>query len=157
MATRKKEKQFVDLAATVFPVMSKIFVVLAVLLGLGTVIYITISSIRDGDGGQSADVPKRSETPSQMAQPSKGIPLASEPQSTWSKWVIPPGGKSERNVSPPGMHLVASGSNFKLHAVYPDGHECSFGQKCENASQIINYATSEANETITVYFAFAPN
>jgi hypothetical protein len=85
------------------------------------------------------------------------IPLASSPQSSWPKWAIPPGGKSERIVSPPGFHLVAAGNHFLLHAVYPDGRECSFGQVCENASQIINYATNEAKETNIVPYAFAPN
>jgi hypothetical protein len=85
------------------------------------------------------------------------VPLASSPQSSWPKWVIPPGGESERNTSPPGMHLVAAGDHFLLRAVYPDGHKCSFGQSCPNASEIINYATNEAKETNTVHYAFAPN
>ncbi|MDO8566906.1 MAG: hypothetical protein Q7R58_02000 [bacterium] len=85
------------------------------------------------------------------------IPLASSPQSEWPKLVIPAGGRSERVTSPPGMHLVMSGNNFLLHAVYPDGHECSFGQSCPNASEIINYATNEAKETNIVSYAFAPN
>lgn len=95
-------------------------------------------------------------TPPQRATRSE-VPLASSPQSSWPKWVMPPGGESERNTSPPGMHLVAAGNYFRLHAVYPDGRKCSFGQTCENASEIINYATNEANETNTVYYAFAPN
>ena len=85
------------------------------------------------------------------------IPLASAPQSSWSKLVIPAGGRSELVPVPPGMYIVMAGNGFINHTVYRDGHECSFsGTQCPDGAVAGNYATNETQETNIVSYAFAP-
>lgn len=85
------------------------------------------------------------------------IPLASAPQSSWPKLVIPAGGRSELVPVPPGMYIVMAGSGFINHTIYRDGHECSFsGTQCPGGAVAGNYATNETQETNIVSYAFAP-
>ncbi|MCR4276083.1 MAG: hypothetical protein NUV90_01730 [Candidatus Parcubacteria bacterium] len=85
------------------------------------------------------------------------VPLASSPQSSWPKLVIPANGKSERIPVPPGMRIVMAGNKFLLHNVYRNGNECSFNQSCPDVGAVAgNYATNEAQETNIVAYAFAP-
>lgn len=89
--------------------------------------------------------------------PHSDIPLASAPQSSWPKLVIPAGGRSELVPVPPGMYIVMAGSGFINHTIYRDGHECSFnGTQCPGGAVAGNYATNETQETNIVSYAFAP-
>ena len=85
------------------------------------------------------------------------VPLASSPQSSWPKLVIPAGGKSELIAVPPGMHIVMNGNNFRVHNVYTDGKDCAFGESCIAGPLVGNYAKNEAQTTNIVVYAFAPN
>ena len=85
------------------------------------------------------------------------IPLASSPQSEWPKLVIPAGGRSEQVQVPHGMRMVMAGSKFRLHTVYQDGRDCTFGgEQCPDGAVVGNYAVNEAGETIVVSYAFIP-
>ncbi|MDE2173300.1 MAG: hypothetical protein KGJ31_01715 [Patescibacteria group bacterium] len=85
------------------------------------------------------------------------IPLASAPQSSWPKLVMAAAGESARIAVPLKMHVVMVGSNFLLHNVYQDGHECAFGESCADGSLASVYATNKADETNVISYAFASN
>src|SRR5450756_333277 len=62
---------------------------------------------------------KQGESGQQYQQ--SAIPLASSPQSSWPKLIIPAGGKSERIVYMPDMQnirLVILGNNYRVHNIY---------------------------------------
>jgi hypothetical protein len=83
------------------------------------------------------------------------VPLASSPQSTWPKLVIPAGGRSELIPVPQGMHVTMVGGNkFRLHTVYQDGSECAFGDSCPISPQKGVYAKNEATDTNIVSYAY---
>lgn len=86
------------------------------------------------------------------------VPLASSPQSSWSKLAIPALGRSEQIPVPPGMKAVMAGNRFVLHTVYVDGRDCSFKESgiCPPGAYAGIYAVNEAEETNTVSYAFAP-
>lgn len=87
------------------------------------------------------------------------IPLASSPQSSWPKLVIPAGGRSERIPVPQSMHVVMGGENFRFHCVYRDGHEESFGKggsSCSDGNMPYVYATNENSKDVNIVsYAYA--
>lgn len=106
-------------------------------------------------------------SPSTVPQEQRGtarsgleIPLASSPQSSWPKLVMPANGESEAiSAVPPYMHVVAKGDNFLLHTVYRDGRRCTFGQPCpgglDGPIEKV-YATNKAPVTNIIIYAFEP-
>lgn len=85
------------------------------------------------------------------------VPLASSPQSSWPKLVIPAGGKSEVIPLPSGMRVMWAGYQFRNYTVYPDGHECAFNgtTPCPDGGTG-TYANNEVNVVNVVAYAFAP-
>ncbi|MDP1689852.1 MAG: hypothetical protein Q8L52_01470 [bacterium] len=88
------------------------------------------------------------------------IPLASMPQSQWSKLTMPAevGGKSEMIPVPPGMKTVKAGERCDIHTVYVDGRDCSFKESgsCPVGAYAGIYAVNEGTEANTCLVAFAP-
>lgn len=96
-------------------------------------------------------------SPSTPQRAAGTIPLASSPQSEWPKLIIPAGGRSETISVPTRMHIVMTGNDFRVHNVYVDGSECTFGDSCVAGPLVGNYVTNEAQRTNTVIYAFAPD
>lgn len=85
------------------------------------------------------------------------IPLATSPQSSWPKLVIPANGKSQDIVVPAGMHITLIGDGFVLHSIYVDGHECTSKEICPNGYITGTFITNEAPTANTIAYAFTPN
>lgn len=87
-----------------------------------------------------------------MPEQTRGIPLATEPQSTWLPANIQAGGKSKLLPYPPGMRVVAKGNNFLSHYVYADGRECAFGSNCPDGPTGLYFSnTSSTSPTLVMY------
>lgn len=89
--------------------------------------------------------------------PQSEIPLATAPQSSWPKLVIPANGRTGIITVPPQMHIKMNGNDFLLHNAYQDGRECAFGESCVAGPLKGNYATNEVDRENIVSYAFAPD
>ena len=87
------------------------------------------------------------------------IPLASAPVSTWTKVVLPLGGKENIPV-PSGMRAMVSGSKLRVHTVYADGNECVRASEGAGSDTVCPgqgigvYVSNAANETNIISFAY---
>lgn len=124
MATRAKPIEIVVESQKVFGVISKGLKWVGIVVGIATVVVVTIRSVHDL-------TPEEPRVISASAQSEKMI------------LTMLAGGKSERIPVPPYMHVVMKGDNFRLHNVYRDGHECAFGEACTDGPLAAVYVTNE--------------
>ncbi len=100
---------------------------------------------------------KGDEKPSPQHATRSEVPLASSPQSTWPKLVIPASGESEQVVVPPSMRTRMIGDQFRLRIVYQDGTECILpSPNCPAKPQRAVYAVNDSKEKNIVSYAFLP-
>lgn len=85
------------------------------------------------------------------------IPLASSPQSTWPKLVIPPGIGSESELIhvPPGTQLSIAGYKFRLYNVYQDKTRCAYGNDCKIAPLAGTIAVNESADENIIHYAYS--
>ena len=83
------------------------------------------------------------------------VPLASSPQSEWSKLVIPAGRKSQFVPRPSGMKIRMAGQNFEGFNVF-EGSECSFLKTCPEGS-LGAYARNLSEEENIISYAYVPD
>lgn len=94
---------------------------------------------------------RQSEKPS--TPPARQAQTQSGQQTLW----MPAGGMSARISIPVGVRAMVRGDHFRVHNVYPDGHECirSAGSACPDAPQIVVHLENEDTEnpnTVSYYY-----
>ena len=87
------------------------------------------------------------------------IPRVCEARSSWPKLVLQEGWVSPHLSVPPHMRPVLVGEEFRVHCVYRNGHEVSFGkgeEPCPEGDMPFVYAENIAKGENTIIYAFAP-
>lgn len=156
MATRSKPKEIVIESQKIFGVVAKILNWIAIPLAVITVVVVTIWSISDYRNEEAVKVTSQQPPSARVGQE---IPLASSPQSSWPKLVIPAGEKkSERVTVPPSMRTTMIGDKFRLLIIYQSGRECVIpDQTCPAEPQAAVHALNDSRETNIVSYAFVPD
>lgn len=85
------------------------------------------------------------------------IPLASSPQSSWPKLVIPSGIGSESELIhvPPGTQLSVAGYKFRLYNVYQDKTRCAYENDCKIAPLAGVIAVNESADENILHYAYS--
>jgi len=86
-------------------------------------------------------------------------PSVAQPTSGKMQLTLPPFGKSERIIQPPGMRVMVGGVGWRIHCVYADGREISFtsGQTpCPAGHMPYVYFSNETGHINTLTYMLEP-